>query len=471
MHCTGPPASEWSARLLGMYVRVSQGVMRKTTATPLLVCLLVALTVPLLLMAFAAGGSDRFVALGYAAGGSSLRFYGVTADEPDRVQIPLGPLSDGQISGSYPVNVAGDFTIEFWMKASAAENTAPVCSNGWYYGNIIVDRDVDGAGDYGDYGVALCDGQIAFGVSVGDDDRQLVGTIPVTDEQWHHIAATRADGGLLALYVDGEPAGSVAGPSGPIDYRANRATNQPRSDPYLVLGAEKHGYPGSYQYAGLIDDLRISNVVRYGGAFARPAAPHQADGSTVALYRFDEGAGATVGDSSGAAGGPSTGELVVGGQPASPAWSADTPFSPGAVEPTVAPPTAPPTEAVAATPPAALTATLLPVVTSLPAPERPEATSAPVQPGAPAAASPLAAASAATAIDPGSRPDVAETSAASAAAGAPADPSATPAAAGGGAAASPPPPGAMSSVLGAWLAVAAILAGAVAGVVWWRSRG
>ncbi|MGQ9926357.1 MAG: LamG domain-containing protein, partial [Chloroflexaceae bacterium] len=265
---------------------------------------------------------------------SSLRFFGAGIAEPGRVRVPLGPINAGRITASAPVNVSGDFTIEFWMKASAADNPAPACPNGWYYGHIIIDRDVDGAGDYGDYGIALCDGRLAAGVSVGEDDRQLVGDVVVTDGQWHHIALTRSDGGRIALFVDGAPAGSTEGPDGRVDYRVDRPTRQPDSDPYLVLGAEKHGYPGSYHYSGLLDDLRISNVARYSGPFSRPAEPHPLDAQTVALYRFDEGAGAFIGDSSNATGGPSHGTLIVRGSPAGPVWSSDTPFTSVATAPT-----------------------------------------------------------------------------------------------------------------------------------------
>ncbi len=269
-----------------------------------------------------------------AVGQTSLQFFGAGAEEPGRVRIPLGPLTDGRISSSAPVNVSGDFTIEFWMKATAADNPAPACPNGWYYGHIIIDRDVDGPGDYGDYGIALCDGRLAAGVSVGEDDRQLLSSVVVADGEWRHIALTRSDGGLIALFVDGMPAGGADGPAGPIDYRPNRETGQPDSDPYLVLGAEKHGYPGSYHYTGLLDDLRISSVVRYSGPFNPPSAPHPVDAQTVALYRFDEGSGAFVGDSSGAAGGPSHGILIVAGSPAGPVWSTDTPFTPTTATPT-----------------------------------------------------------------------------------------------------------------------------------------
>jgi hypothetical protein len=262
-----------------------------------------------------------------AAGGTSIRFYGTGTADQDRIKIAL---ADG--ASARPVNLGSDLTLEFWLRAAAAANSAPACDE-WYYGNIIIDRDVDGPGDYGDYGVALCEGRLVFGVAVGEEDPVATGATDVTDGQWHHVALTRnSTSGALRIFVDGQLDGQASGPSGRIDYRVGRATQRPESDPFLVLGAEKHDYSESRSYSGLLDDLRLSNTVRYTQAFSRPTAPHSADASTVALYRFDEGTGTTVGDS--ASGGASGGVLKprVGG--AAQHWSTDTPFTSAAPTPT-----------------------------------------------------------------------------------------------------------------------------------------
>jgi hypothetical protein len=268
--------------------------------------------------------------------GYSVRFYGSDTNDGDRVKIPLGLIdSNGRMTTSYPINLVNVFTIEFWMKATASNNNAPACSNGWYTGNIILDRDVFGAGDYGGYGVAICDQRIVVGVSVSSDDRLLIGSTVVTDGLWHHIAITRAESGQIRLFIDGQLDGEVNGAVGRIDYREHRTTSYPNSDPYLVLGAEKHDYPGSRYYSGLLDDLRFSNVVRYTTTFVRPTTPHPLDADTVALYRFDEGSGVRIGDS--ASGGVNTGELKPRAGGAAQHWSTDTPFSGTAPTGTIAP--------------------------------------------------------------------------------------------------------------------------------------
>ena len=222
------------------------------------------------------------------------------------------------------------------MKALPGENAsqAVACNqnDGWIYGNIVFDRDVFGGGDYGDYGIALTGGRVAFGLSVGNAGTTLCGTSVVADGAWHHVAVTRrrADG-LMRLFVDGRLEASADGADGNASYRDGRATAYP-NDPYLVIGAEKHDVGPTYpSYSGWFDELRISNVRRYSGSFTRPSSPFVPDAGTAALYHFDEGPAGpctgTVLDSSGASGGPSHGACSHGGSaPSGPVYSADSPF-------------------------------------------------------------------------------------------------------------------------------------------------
>ncbi|HMO60201.1 MAG TPA: LamG domain-containing protein [Roseiflexaceae bacterium] len=261
-----------------------------------------------------------------AAGEQSLRFLGSSSNGSDRVRIPVE---------NKPINITGDFTIEFWMKASAADNNSGPCDPSgfqWVYGNVMIDRDIFGPGDYGDYGISLYGGKIAFGTTVGADSNAstICSSVTVADGQWHHIAVTRnGSSGQLRIFVDGVQRAQGSGAAGNISYRVGRATSYPNSDPYLVLGAEKHDYPGSKYYNGFLDDLRISNSVRYTSDFSRPTAPHTDDANTVALYRFNEGAGTTIIDEKG----QSNGTRLVNGSNGAPQWSTDTPFT-GPVSPT-----------------------------------------------------------------------------------------------------------------------------------------
>jgi len=272
---------------------------------------------------------------------ASLRFYGngVAAPDLDRVKISIDDV--GTSDPGPPADVGStDFTLELWMKAAASDNPASAVSCGsninWIYGHILVDR--DRFGQDRKFGLSIAGGGLVFGVSGdGSGDRTICGTSNVLDDAWHHVAIQRrrADG-QMSLYVDGALEAQVDGPDGDISYPDEGipcstccdggACNH--SDPFLVIGAEKHDAGASYpSYSGFIDEMRLSNALRYASNFTRPSAPFTTDANTVALYSFEEGSGDTVADSSGATDGPSNGVRRYGGTPAGPEWSTDSPFS------------------------------------------------------------------------------------------------------------------------------------------------
>ena len=78
--------------------------------------------------------------------GYSMRFHGNPSADVDLVKVPIDP----QVAA----DLGGDLTIEFWLKTEPSANPATSCqagSDGWTYGNVILDRDVFGTGDYGEY--------------------------------------------------------------------------------------------------------------------------------------------------------------------------------------------------------------------------------------------------------------------------------------------------------------------------------
>ncbi len=319
----------------------------------------------------------------------SLRFYGTGARDVDRVKIPLDAPHRSVDVG------ATDFTVEFWMRALPGANASGPCVAGpdtWISGNIMFDRDIFGTGDYGDYGISLYGGRIAFGVATSTASRTICGATNVADGQWHHIAVTRrSSDGQLSIFVDGVLDGQAPGPVGDISYRDGRAAQWP-NEPYLVIGAEKHDYDRvAYpSFNGWIDEVRISNTLRYTVSFARPTQPFTPDALTAALYHFDEGAGLIVNDTSGAIDGPANGTLFVDPLSGGPAWSAETPPWTGNPPTSTPAPTAtntplptatntpvPPTATNTPLPPTATNTPVLPTATSTPLPT---ATNTPVPP-------------------------------------------------------------------------------------------
>jgi hypothetical protein len=95
-------------------------------------------------------------------------------------------------------------------------------------------------------------GRIAFSVNNGTQSYTLLSSTVVADDNWHYIAVTR----------------SATSVTGDISHRDGRSTTWP-NDPFIVLGAEKHDYDNtqSPSYSGYLDELRISNIVRYTSSY------------------------------------------------------------------------------------------------------------------------------------------------------------------------------------------------------------
>lgn len=232
----------------------------------------------------------------------AVRFHGTGTGQIDRIKIPLvsAPL----------LNVGGDFTIEFWMRADYADNAGVVASgqngDGWITGNIIIDRDIYGPGDYGDFGVSIgrstARSVLAFGLHNGAWGETIVGTNHVGDNTWHHVAVTRQESnGLIRIVVDGKLDAQNTGPTGTVSYRVGRSTSWPDSDPFLVLGAEKHDAGGEYpSFNGGLDELRIWSRALSTNDLAQIASrivpPHDAPG-LAAWFRLEEGTNQIIRDS------------------------------------------------------------------------------------------------------------------------------------------------------------------------------
>jgi hypothetical protein len=282
-----------------------------------------------------------------AADAGSIRFFGNGANDIDRIKIRIDDPANSNPGPPADIG-AGDFTIEFWIKGAAADNTNSVtpCGSGqyrWIDGNIVLDRDRFSLPH--SFGLSLGSGRVAFGADAGGGNIAThCGNRNVLDGQWHHVAVTRSViAGEIRLFIDGVADGSITGVAGDLSYpddgqpdpgRCGNPTGCP-NDPYLVIGAEKHdAQPGQLAFNGLIDELRLSTSLRYPGNPV-PTAPFNSDADTAALYHFDEltsgncTSGTVIRDSGQGSGpGASPGECRFGGSPSGPVFSTDSPFAP-----------------------------------------------------------------------------------------------------------------------------------------------
>jgi len=247
----------------------------------------------------------------------SLKFNGNGADV-NRVIIPLENGSTTQ----YPVNVgAGDFTVETWIKANYSENTSTSLDEDARYSNIFYDRDSWGEQRGHVIGVTRSGSNlvVTFGqAGSGGSWTSIATTSNIGDNNWHHVAVTRNQStGLVRIFVDGTQEASGTYDTTNWSFPAGHTVASGQDNQNLILGCEKHDV--GYYFNGELDELRISDVVKYNSTFT-PSRHLTVDADSVALFRFDEGTGTSVACSANV--GNVAGTMLVGGSPAGPTWSA-----------------------------------------------------------------------------------------------------------------------------------------------------
>jgi hypothetical protein len=261
----------------------------------------------------------------------SIQFFGTGNNDVDRIKIQIDP--------QVPADVGENFTIEFWMKGTLANNTTTQtlgCGDvyGWINGRTIFDRDRFDADRA--FGISVGgNGVLAFGVNFNQDSETVCGSRVVLDNTWHHVAFVREQTGMLRIYVDGVQDASRQGPVGDLQYPDGAPPNPTAcsgpclNDPFIVLGAEKHDAGSNFpSFNGFIDELRISDAVQYpnGSTFTPRTLPFLGtEPNTAALYHFDEAVGTDISDLKGL----SPGQMFVGGPNDGPQRSLDSPFGQG----------------------------------------------------------------------------------------------------------------------------------------------
>jgi hypothetical protein len=147
----------------------------------------------------------------------------------------------GTTKNSTARKVAGDFTIEFWIRTAQVEGT----DANWREGAVLADASV-GPGAR-DFGVTLGDGKILFGV--GGSAERGVRSDFVADGAWHHVAARRVQSsGEITLLVDGFEVDRALGGTELLDAA---------TDILSGMAAD-----GSRAFVGTIDQLRIWDTAR-----------------------------------------------------------------------------------------------------------------------------------------------------------------------------------------------------------------
>ena len=169
----------------------------------------------------------------------------------------------------------GAFTLEAWIKNTNTFGSA--------YKRIITKR--GGAASW--FSMVLNSNilKIEFNGGVGFS----TGPAIQSDNQWHHVAATRDEFGAVVLYVDGTA------------YPVGNFANDIDNSEILEIGKWGGEAYGGESYRGQIDEVRIWNIARSSSEIQQKMdlQLYGDEPGLVAYYNFDENSGQTLPDLAG----------------------------------------------------------------------------------------------------------------------------------------------------------------------------
>lgn len=210
-------------------------------------------------------------------------------------------------------NVSNNFTIEFWAKPTAEDVIVNEGVNGQLAARMVL-HPPHGTYNWGTehagVGITVATNTITVNEHAAD---YLMSTLVWVDtiSGWNHIAVvyenktpklyvngTLVKTGLTSNYAYVHPS---LGYDGYPDYTANNG-----------IGT---GMVGGH-YEGLLDEMRISDIIRYNNNFTPPLSFNN-DTNTIGLYHFNEGTGNIITDES-----SNSNNGILDG----PIWSSDVPM-------------------------------------------------------------------------------------------------------------------------------------------------
>ena len=188
------------------------------------------------------------------------------------------------LNNSGTLNSNYGFTIETWLRVPEITTSAmsvfnkhiPAIYN--YSPELLVSNSVNQDGSY----------RVAYHFSVANGTYCLNTTTSYTETipkdsfsivtSWKHVAAVIQNDGRSELFINGQKKGASTSIASPCNGGGSGAVG-------ARLGGDGSTLYG--QYKGEMDELRISNIVRYDSDFSIPTTPFASDANTILLYHFD----------------------------------------------------------------------------------------------------------------------------------------------------------------------------------------
>ena len=105
--------------------------------------------------------------------------------------------------------VSTSFTLELWINTTASSFTGTQA----FEGNGLLWSDVGGAAN--DFAMAMLNSGLSF--FTGNPDTTVTSATIINDGRWHHLVATRTQGGNVEIFVDGTSRGTTTTNNNPLD--------------------------------------------------------------------------------------------------------------------------------------------------------------------------------------------------------------------------------------------------------------
>jgi hypothetical protein len=186
--------------------------------------------------------------------------------------------ADDYVETNYTTQL-NTFTIECWVKGDAAPGSADVSGVIHRFKNFELNWDHTNIAGRG---------AAAINIGGGDNDWHFASFGPLNANEWYHLAATY-DGATLKSYKNGTLITSNTNPSGYPTLETNT----------LKLGS--HALPGNGHFGGMLDEVRVWNIVR-SEAEIKASMFKELAGSESGLqiyYKMSNGTGTSLTDNSG----------------------------------------------------------------------------------------------------------------------------------------------------------------------------
>ena len=152
-------------------------------------------------------------------------------------------LDGGNDYISLPHFLSGSFTLEYWIRTTAAGSAG----SHWFNGNGIVDADVSGSTN--DWGTSVVGSKLAFGIGQSGNDQTIFSTSNINTGNWTHVAVSwNQSTGAQRLYINGT-----------LEATGTASTNLRSAPTGIAIGRL---LTGSAYFTGAVDDIRFWNTVR-----------------------------------------------------------------------------------------------------------------------------------------------------------------------------------------------------------------